>query len=956
MKANIRRGKGFRGLLAYAMDRGDACRIVGGNVSGETVSELSHEFGVGRRVRPDVEKPVWHCSLSLPKGENLPPETWNAIAHALMRKVGLDPKRHQFVVVQHDDTTHEHVHIIASRIGLDGSLWYGVDDVLAAQVATQELEKEFGLTLTKGRSLSSERPGKGLRAGLKIDQEEMNLWTSRNATPPKLYIAEAVNGAIAEGDGTPEDLKRRLLLSGIECRISLGKGKVTGVSYAMQAEWDGGEEAVAYKGSQVGRLYEAKEIERRLAERRSQIDARRQVDLVIAEKALNTIPPGRLAALREEMRDVGRNAGMDAGTVARAGYSDAATTVYAEKGQGGSPGRDDRRDAFRRPGATESSAPIGRPGRPGKPRGADPEPSDRRREGDSGTPRGSGVDERADPGAGKVDSSKIVRGTEPFLPGGESTPRGVGAIAPGAGLMSVGGDDVWKNGRDESEGGRSAFFGEGSESSGSGSSGIGADHRPPGGNPDVSRRDPEADRGDDSRQGSGFERESVSSGRADPWASDDARNDAQGRGSPGDFGDDEESIIGDLVSKDPDAFDAVVSDASDPRLGDGDIRSDSFFGHLRSGVMAWNSRFKQASAARKRAQNGVGEAVSGSDSARETGDGRRFGGGTFGDEIVRQARLMSPLAFLKRHYSDVYTNPHGTHIEIEGELRADQASEGEPWLACTWTSEGIGDNIDLVSWVLHRTRKPLGQRFIDCVRELIGLRHEPAEPQRKVSEKSRYPTIPYELRQHVEAGYRYLEEERGISRETIDHAKASRFLRFCDNGVIYLGYEGDRIRCANVRRIRPDANESSKREITSSSKLFPAILPGDPAHVVIVEGGTDGLAAQDLARRHGDVVPTVISTSGVGVRKWLSQNEKARRIVEDADRVTIFGQRERGDDGRSDPEKQEKTDELRQKLAETVALFRVGEVPEILYPPKPFKDAAEWNHHEFYGDAKKFTG
>ncbi|RYG59281.1 hypothetical protein EON80_25905, partial [bacterium] len=239
MKSNVKRGGGFAGLLRYALDRGLKCEIVGGNMEGRNPSQLAREFGASRRQRREVKRPVLHATLSLPPGEHLSPEAWNELAHAFMRKIGLDPEKHQFVVIRHDDTHCEHVHIITSRIGLDGHLWHGVNEALVATRATQELERE--------------------------------LWAQRGVEAPKVKIARAVDLAIRRSDGTPDSLRTFLAKNGIEARISIGGSKITGISYGLKTSWDGGDEETTYKGINVGARCDAKSIERRLAERREQL-------------------------------------------------------------------------------------------------------------------------------------------------------------------------------------------------------------------------------------------------------------------------------------------------------------------------------------------------------------------------------------------------------------------------------------------------------------------------------------------------------------------------------------------------------------------------------------------------------------------------------------------------------------------------------------------------------------
>lgn len=155
MKAKINRGNGFRGVLEYALGPGkhnklDRAEIVGGNLDGMNPRELAAEFAVSRRQRPEVKNPVWHCSLSLPKGERLDSITWHQVCERYLLLMEIDTDNHMWVAVRHDDTDYDHVHIVLSRIRLDAKLWHGRNDVKAAIQSTQELEREFGLRITPG--------------------------------------------------------------------------------------------------------------------------------------------------------------------------------------------------------------------------------------------------------------------------------------------------------------------------------------------------------------------------------------------------------------------------------------------------------------------------------------------------------------------------------------------------------------------------------------------------------------------------------------------------------------------------------------------------------------------------------------------------------------------------------------------------------------------------------------
>lgn len=163
MKAKVTRGNGFRGIINYCLgpgkkDKPDRAQIVAGNMAGRDSRELAREFGIVRRLRPDIKNPVWHCSLALPGGELT--ETWDKIAEQHLRNMGVDLSKHQWLAVRHNDTDHDHVHIVLNRIALDGSVWYGVNDVFLAIESTQQLEQEFGLKLTPGLEAEPDHPKK----------------------------------------------------------------------------------------------------------------------------------------------------------------------------------------------------------------------------------------------------------------------------------------------------------------------------------------------------------------------------------------------------------------------------------------------------------------------------------------------------------------------------------------------------------------------------------------------------------------------------------------------------------------------------------------------------------------------------------------------------------------------------------------------------------------------------
>nr|WP_321514134.1 relaxase/mobilization nuclease domain-containing protein [uncultured Pseudodesulfovibrio sp.] len=268
MRANVVRGDGFRGALNYALASQKHATIVGGNLEGRSPRELASEFAVSRSLRPDCIRPVWHCSLSAPQTERPTPEQWEQAAELLMRSAGLSPEKHQYVVVRHGDAAHDHVHVYASRIGLDGSIWHGQHEANLVQDATDKIERELGLTVTRDRQNPRFQP----KSTVKCSKRETEMWARKGVdVPPKYFIAASLEGALEAGAKSWDDLVAALELDG----IGLQKNK-RGTGYRLNyVEPVTGEEC-SYKASDIGKSYSFKRVASELEENMNGQDRRNQ--------------------------------------------------------------------------------------------------------------------------------------------------------------------------------------------------------------------------------------------------------------------------------------------------------------------------------------------------------------------------------------------------------------------------------------------------------------------------------------------------------------------------------------------------------------------------------------------------------------------------------------------------------------------------------------------------------
>ena len=235
-------GKGFRGVLNYCCTEGKA-KIIGGNMSGKTARELAAEFGLARSLRPDVKKPVWHNSLRLPSGETLTDQKWEKIGDEYMEKMGFTD-RHQRVYLLEEHPDGHHIHIAANRISLDGGLYLGKNENLESTRHIQDLEKSYGLQITKGRD--ELHPTKRKEKSLP-KKNEMEMALRVGEQPTRLVLQSILDDAL-KGRPTTEMYFSNLENEGVIALPNVAStGRVSGLSYSFQG--------IALKGSDLGKKY-----------------------------------------------------------------------------------------------------------------------------------------------------------------------------------------------------------------------------------------------------------------------------------------------------------------------------------------------------------------------------------------------------------------------------------------------------------------------------------------------------------------------------------------------------------------------------------------------------------------------------------------------------------------------------------------------------------------------------
>lgn len=179
------KGRGFRGLSAYLLRRGRG-RIVAGLMAGRTPRELAKEFGLMRRLNPKLTKAVVHLMLSpAPDDPLLTDEQWQAIAQRYMAAMGF--ANAPWVAVIHQDTDHQHLHLMACRIGFDGKTISDANDFRKSEAIVRKIEAEFGLVAVPSPDGFTPKPSRSAASNKKTTTNQGDQTMTDSNTPPNPF-------------------------------------------------------------------------------------------------------------------------------------------------------------------------------------------------------------------------------------------------------------------------------------------------------------------------------------------------------------------------------------------------------------------------------------------------------------------------------------------------------------------------------------------------------------------------------------------------------------------------------------------------------------------------------------------------------------------------------------------------------------------------------------------------
>jgi hypothetical protein len=233
-------------------------------LSAEHYIELGKEFRELASDNKNCKKPVLKFSISFDPKEELTDTQKIEFTRLVMKEIGIQEDNHQFMVTRHSDKGHDHHHVLANRVGMNGKVLTDSYSKNRLETAIDKIEKAMDLNndLAKTRRFvfdeKNEKGYKVQKENFRGNREKVSTKdTKKGIAEKKEYIKFQVEKSLQKSKSLSE-LQAKLKENSIEAKLRFDKdNKLTGISFNY--------EKFSVKGLGLGMEFKASGVVKALA-------------------------------------------------------------------------------------------------------------------------------------------------------------------------------------------------------------------------------------------------------------------------------------------------------------------------------------------------------------------------------------------------------------------------------------------------------------------------------------------------------------------------------------------------------------------------------------------------------------------------------------------------------------------------------------------------------------------
>lgn len=161
MIGKVMTGRGFGGVVRYNLQKEDSVLLAARGIRTDSIQSMTDDFNLQRKINKELGKAVGHIALSWSQHDKdkLTPEVMAERAKEYMQLMEI--KNTQYLIVQHNDKEHPHLHIIYNRVSDDGKT---ISDQFQKQrnsKFTKEMTLKYGYYLAENKTSVNREQLKG---------------------------------------------------------------------------------------------------------------------------------------------------------------------------------------------------------------------------------------------------------------------------------------------------------------------------------------------------------------------------------------------------------------------------------------------------------------------------------------------------------------------------------------------------------------------------------------------------------------------------------------------------------------------------------------------------------------------------------------------------------------------------------------------------------------------------
>jgi hypothetical protein len=251
MIGKVKTGKSFGGCIRYNLQEREATILYAEGIRADSISHIISDFNMQRKMKPELGQSVGHIVLSWSARDKGKLTPLAMVEHAQEYLQNMKITDTQYLVVQHHDREHPHIHIVYNRVNNQAKTISDQYQRKRNVEVCKQLTLKYGYYMAEGKA-------------------QVNRHRLMGADKVKYELYDAIRKTASEAGSWPE-LESRLkqLGIGMHYKYKSGTAEIQGISFSKGK--------LKFKGSEIDRSLSYAKLNQRMERNQHHANQKQQM-------------------------------------------------------------------------------------------------------------------------------------------------------------------------------------------------------------------------------------------------------------------------------------------------------------------------------------------------------------------------------------------------------------------------------------------------------------------------------------------------------------------------------------------------------------------------------------------------------------------------------------------------------------------------------------------------------